>query len=85
MEWPWERARRRRRVSAVAEPPPVLVPEPRSELERVVGWRTEVLVEAGYPLLAAANIACDVRIDLHRAVELLRQGCPPAVAAEILT
>lgn len=84
MEWPWDWARRRPDASVSAAVTEPVLPEPRSELERVVGWRTEVLVEAGYPLIAAANIACNLGVDLHRAVELIKGGCPLEVAVDIL-
>jgi hypothetical protein len=42
-----------------------------------------VLIEAGYPLHLAERLAA-TEVDLHRAVELLRQGCEPTTAAEIL-
>jgi hypothetical protein len=55
-----------------------------TELERVEGWRLEELTRAGYPAEAAAQIAARHDIDLHRAIKLLEQGCPPEVAAKIL-
>jgi hypothetical protein len=54
-----------------------------SERERVAGWRLHVLVEAGYPIHLAERLAHS-EADLHRAVELVRQGCDATVAAEIL-
>ena len=42
-----------------------------------------VLIEAGFPLPLAERIAGS-SVDLHRAVELLGQGCSPETAAEIL-
>jgi len=53
------------------------------EQDRVEGWRLHVLIEAGYPIDLAERIAAS-SADLHRAVELLENGCPPALAAEIL-
>jgi hypothetical protein len=53
------------------------------ELSKVESWRLHVLMEAGYPLHLAERLAA-TEIDLHRAVELLRQGCEPTTAAEIL-
>jgi hypothetical protein len=50
---------------------------------KVESWRLHVLIEAGYPLHLAERLAA-TEIDLHRAVELLRQGCEPTTAAEIL-
>ena len=43
----------------------------------------KVLIEAGYPLHLAERLAA-TEVDLHRAVELLRQGGEPTTAAEIL-
>ena len=50
---------------------------------KVESWRLHVLIEAGYPLHLAERLAA-TEIDLDRAVELLRQGCEPTTAAEIL-
>jgi hypothetical protein len=55
-----------------------------TELERVQAWRAEELERAGYPAAAAAKIAARHDVDLHRAIDLLRQGCPPDVALSIL-
>jgi hypothetical protein len=40
-------------------------------------------MEAGYPLPLAEKLAGS-EADLHRAVELVGQGCTPETAAEIL-
>ena len=63
--------------------------EPGNEEFKVVGWRRLVLIEAGYPdhlaeLIARRWNGTDT-IDLHRAVELVRQGCDPHTAANILS
>ncbi len=42
-----------------------------------------MLIEAGYPLPLAERLAAS-EADLHRAVELIGQGCAPETAAEIL-
>jgi hypothetical protein len=55
----------------------------RSEQDKVEGWRLHVLIEAGYPLPLAERLAGS-NADLHRAVELVTQGCEPRTAAEIL-
>jgi hypothetical protein len=55
----------------------------RSERAKVEGWRLHVLIEAGYPLPLAERLAGS-DADLHRAVELVTQGCEPQTAAEIL-
>jgi hypothetical protein len=54
-----------------------------SEREKVAGWRLHVLIEAGYPLPLAERLA-QSDADLHTAVELVRKGCQPLTAAEIL-
>ncbi len=54
-----------------------------SERAKVESWRLHVLIEAGYPLSLAERLAGS-EADLHRAVELVRQGCAPETAAEIL-
>ena len=53
------------------------------ERAKVEGWRLHVLMEAGYPLPLAERLAAS-NADLHRAVELLAQGCDAQTAAEIL-
>lgn len=54
-----------------------------SERLKVETWRLHVLIEAGYPLPLAEQLAHS-NADLHQAVELLKQGCRPELAAEIL-
>ena len=54
-----------------------------SEREKVASWRLHVLMEAGYPLPLAERLA-QSDADLHTAVELVRKGCGPLTAAEIL-
>lgn len=55
-----------------------------SEDERVIRWRLEQLANAGYSWACAMVIAANRDIDLHRAVGLLRQGCPVETAVRIL-
>ena len=50
---------------------------------KVESWRLHVLLEAGYPVHLAERIAAS-EVDLHGAVELIRRGCEPTTAAEIL-
>ena len=58
--------------------------EPESnERSKVESWRLHVLIEAGYPLPLAERLAGS-EADLHRAVELVSQGCEHKTAAEIL-
>jgi hypothetical protein len=55
-----------------------------SELGRVEAWRVEELRRAGYDADSAAKLAARHDVDLHIAVDLLRQGCPPEIALGIL-
>jgi hypothetical protein len=55
-----------------------------SEDERVIRWRLEQLANAGYSWACAMVIAANRDIDLHRAVWLLRRGCPVETAVRIL-
>jgi hypothetical protein len=57
--------------------------EGQSEQAKVESWRLHVLIEAGYPLSLAERLAGS-EADLHRAVELVKQGCEPKTAVEIL-
>jgi hypothetical protein len=50
----------------------------------VVRWRREQLVNTGFALPMAADIAKDSRYDLHMLIELVEQGCEPELAARIL-
>jgi len=59
--------------------------EPRlTEQEIVERWRAEELRRAGYPEELANRIAARGDIDLHRARDLVRDGCPFELAAAIL-
>jgi hypothetical protein len=60
------------------------VREVETEEERVLRWRHEELRRAGYPDRLALKLALRRNVDLHRAVDLLRRGCPPETAARIL-
>lgn len=55
-----------------------------TELEKIERWRAEELERAGYGTRAAGRLAARHDIDLHRAVGLLDQGCPPELALKIL-
>lgn len=58
--------------------------EPRQdEQAKVHGWRLHVLLEAGYPLDLAEQIAGS-DVDLHAAVNLVECGCSHDTAARIL-
>lgn len=53
------------------------------ERVKVESWRLHVLMEAGYPVPLAERVAHS-HADLHQAVALVRAGCAPELAAEIL-
>jgi hypothetical protein len=72
----------KKRVERRAPVSTVLLPE--TEIERIELWRAEELERAGYEPRAAATIAARHDIDLHKAVDLLRQGCPAELALQIL-
>jgi hypothetical protein len=55
-----------------------------SELTQVERWRIDELERAGYDPRAATMIAARHDVDLHFAVDLLRKGCSPELALQIL-
>jgi hypothetical protein len=54
------------------------------EAERVLLWRSEELERAGYEASTARDLAERTYVDLHRAIALLRRGCPAETAVRIL-
>ena len=59
----------------------VLTPTERDQVER---WRAGELERAGFPVSLARTLAGRFDIDLHVAVDLVTNGCPPEIAARIL-
>jgi len=59
------------------------IAELENEQAKVESWRLHVLIEAGYPLTLAEKLAAS-GADLHVCVDLVRGGCTPTTAAEIL-
>lgn len=60
-------------------------PEPRTtEMDTITGWRFGYLLGAGYDPEAALLIAQDSKVDLHRAADLVANGCPADTALRIL-
>ena len=57
---------------------------PRPGRPKVLGWRIEQLLAAGFDSDAAFVLALDRNVDLHEAIELVGRGCPPATALRIL-
>ena len=60
-------------------------PAPRHVSREVLLWRSDVLRQAGCDPALANALAADGDIDLHDLLNLIDRGCPPAVAARILT
>jgi hypothetical protein len=54
---------------------------PRTDVE---AWRLRRLVDAGFPLPLALDLAATPGVDLHALLALLDKGCPPELAARIL-
>jgi hypothetical protein len=50
----------------------------------VTEWRRCRLVEAGFPLLLATDLARTSSVDVHELLRLVDRGCPPDLAARIL-
>ena len=55
-----------------------------TEQEIVERWRAQELERAGFTEDVAAELAMRNDVDLHRAIELLNNGCSPELAAKIL-
>ena len=55
-----------------------------TEADRVMRWRVEELQRAGYGQRESVKLAMRADIDLHLAIDLLRNGCPTKTALEIL-
>jgi hypothetical protein len=53
--------------------------------QTVVNWRRRELIHTGFPRPLAAKVARDERYDLHELIELVQQGCAPALAVRILS
>jgi hypothetical protein len=77
------RVRRRKDETPARSDMTQVVEQAQNEREKVAGWRLHTLIEAGYPLPLAEKLAHS-EADLHTAVELIRRGCEPKTAAEIL-
>jgi hypothetical protein len=54
------------------------------ELIRVLVWRFKQLCRSGFELELATTIAARMDVDLHAAIDLVEQGCPPDVAGRIV-
>ena len=61
------------------------MPSQQRDAQAVVNWRRTELVKCGFPPELAARVAGDERYDLHQLIELVHEGCSPAVAVRILS
>lgn len=55
-----------------------------TEQEIVERWRAQELERAGFPEDMASELAMRTDVDLHAAIDLIRRGCAPELAAQIL-
>ena len=55
---------------------------PRTDVE---AWRLRRLVDAGFALPLALQLAATPGVDLHALLALVDRGCPPELAARILS
>jgi hypothetical protein len=60
------------------------LPGENGEESDVIRWRRAALLRAGYDEESARELARRIDIDLHRAVDIVRAGCPPELAYRIL-
>ena len=51
----------------------------------VTEWRKCRLLDAGFPAPLAASLAADPAVDVHALLQLVDRGCPPELAARILS
>jgi hypothetical protein len=54
------------------------------EIALVRAWRLEALERGGYEQPLSSELAERSDVDLHFAIDLLRRGCAPELAAKIL-
>lgn len=54
------------------------------DLDEVIQWRIQELERAGFTTLTACALAIKPEVDLHQAVDLVKRGCDPQLAVQIL-
>jgi hypothetical protein len=57
----------------------------RGEPNPLVAWRAERLRVAGFDDALARSVAGDCGFDIHALLELVDRGCPPQLAARIVS
>lgn len=55
------------------------------DADAVVRWRLVELLQYSFPQALAERVAEDHRYDLHELIELVEDGCSPALAVRILS
>ena len=60
-------------------------PDCRAPASDVEVWRLRRLVDAGFALPLALRLAVTPGVDLHALLALVDRGCPPHLAARILS
>ncbi|HSF26745.1 MAG TPA: hypothetical protein VLC50_04430 [Actinomycetes bacterium] len=53
--------------------------------DEVITWRVRRLLDAGFEPGQARELAATPGIDLHAVLDLIGRGCPPRLAARILS
>ena len=71
-------------LSAAANPTTEDPPVDDREFRKILNWRIDYLMRAGYDAEAAVLIGKSFHVDLHQAGDLLEQGCEIHTALEIL-
>jgi hypothetical protein len=61
------------------------MPAKQRDTETVVEWRRTELMQCGFPRQLAGRVARDERYDLHQLIELVHEGCSPALAVRMLS
>ena len=51
----------------------------------LIQWRQRTLASAGFDQALATRLAGERAVDLHALLELVDSGCPPPLAARILS
>ena len=55
------------------------------DAQAVVNWRRMELVQSGFPPELAERVARDERYELQQLIQLVHEGCSPALAVRILS
>ncbi len=55
------------------------------EQAEVTVWRRRRLIEAGFPEVLATGLAAAPGVEVHALLQLVDRGCPPELAARILS